>query len=48
MLEPPDPPQVPRAEWTTGKEVAGFTGPLDVYLKKYQGWRSIRCCSVVL
>jgi len=28
--------QVPRTEWTTGKEVAGFTGPLDVYLKKYQ------------
>ena len=41
--------QVPRAEWTSGKEVAGFTGPLDVYLKKYQGgWRDICCCSVVL
>jgi len=28
--------QVPRAEWTLGKEVPGFSGPLDVYLKKYQ------------
>ena len=33
--------QVPRAEWTTGKEVAGFSGPLDVYLKKYQGCHSL-------
>ncbi len=28
--------QVPRAEWTQGKEVQGFAGPLDIYLKKYQ------------
>ncbi len=29
--------QVPnRSQWTTGSEVTGFSGPLDVYLKKYQ------------
>ena len=28
--------QVPRDQWTQGREVAGFAGPLDVYLKKYQ------------
>ena len=28
--------QVPRSQWTEGKEVAGFAGPLDVHLKKFQ------------
>jgi synaptobrevin family protein YKT6 len=28
--------QVPRGQWSTGSEVSGFSGPLDVYLKKYQ------------
>lgn len=28
--------QVPRSKWTEGKEVEGFSGPLDVHLKKYQ------------
>ena len=28
--------QVPRSAWTEGKEVTGFSGPLDVHLKKYQ------------
>lgn len=28
--------QVPRDQWTTGNEVAGFAGPLDIYLKKFQ------------
>ncbi len=28
--------QVPRQQWSTGKEVEGFAGPLDVHLKKYQ------------
>ena len=28
--------QVPRAQWPVGTEVQGFSGPLDVYLKKYQ------------
>ena len=28
--------QVPRSLWTEGKEVTGFSGPLDVHLKKYQ------------
>ncbi|TRY61738.1 hypothetical protein TCAL_09256 [Tigriopus californicus] len=28
--------QVPRAQWSTGTQVQGFSGPLDVYMKKYQ------------
>ena len=28
--------QVPRSQWPEGKEVAGFSGPLDVHLKKFQ------------
>jgi synaptobrevin family protein YKT6 len=28
--------QVPRSQWSQGKEVVGFSGPLDVHLKKYQ------------
>lgn len=28
--------QVPRDQWTKGSEVAGFTGSLEVYMKKYQ------------
>jgi synaptobrevin family protein YKT6 len=28
--------QVPRSQWPAGTEVAGFSGPLDVHLKKYQ------------
>ena len=28
--------QVPRSQWPEGKEVVGFTGPLDIHLKKYQ------------
>lgn len=28
--------QVPRSLWTEGKEVTGFSGPLDVHLKKFQ------------
>jgi synaptobrevin family protein YKT6 len=28
--------QVPRGEWSRGTEVSGFSGPLDVHLKKYQ------------
>lgn len=28
--------QVPRSQWPEGKEVTGFSGPLDVHLKKYQ------------
>jgi hypothetical protein len=28
--------QVPRAEWTSGKEVSKFQGQLEVYLAKFQ------------
>lgn len=28
--------QVPRSQWPAGNEVQGFSGPLDVHLKKYQ------------
>jgi hypothetical protein len=28
--------QVPRAEWTAGKEVSKFQGQLEVYLAKFQ------------
>jgi len=28
--------QVPRSQWTEDKEVTGFSGPLDVHLKKFQ------------
>jgi synaptobrevin family protein YKT6 len=27
---------VPRDQWTTGTEVAGFAGSLEIYMKKYQ------------
>lgn len=27
---------VPRDQWTLGKEVAGFNGSLEIYMKKYQ------------
>ena len=28
--------QVPKSQWTEGKEVAGFAGPLDTHLKTFQ------------
>ena len=28
--------QVPRSQWPEGKEVEGYSGPLEVHLKKYQ------------
>lgn len=27
---------MPRDQWTTGSEVAGFSGSLEIYMKKYQ------------